>query len=149
MTKKFKKSENDHGSYPTLDPHGIKCEGTICRARIPNGPEFYGLLREGIIEFNGVPYALPPTGERRFKAPIIRYYNDESATINAFEHGRKCATHQMGADQSEDCLTVNIHVSQQAIENHNYVPIVYYIHGGGYNHGSNRIELDNLVRDQG
>ena len=127
--------------------HGIKCEGTICKVIIPNGPTFTGMDNNGVVEFRGLPYAMAPTGERRFKAPVIKYYGQE--TVNGFEYGKTCATHQVNDERSEDCLKVNIAVSRQALDERSYVPIVYYIHGGGYNHGSNQIELNNLILDQG
>lgn len=61
----------------------------------------------------------------------------------------KCATHQIEEDQSEDCLTVNIWVQKEVLLGKiwkDQVPIVYYIHGGGFNHGSNQADFFELVK---
>ena len=62
---------------------------------------------------------------------------------------QKCATHQIEEDQSEDCLTVNIWVPKEILLGKiwkDQVPIVYYIHGGGFNHGSNQADFFELVK---
>jgi carboxylesterase type B len=60
--------------------------------------------------FLGVPFAQPPVGSLRFKAPLLWTPSNSSQTINATAYGASC---EQGIDQglpleSEDCLTLNI-----------------------------------------
>ena len=123
---------------------GFQCSGAMCTLTLPTGTTFIGKDHGGIVEFRGIPYAIAPVNELRFRPPVVRIFQNE--TLDGINYGKKCATHQMEADQSEDCLTVNIAVARTVIESGHKVPIVYYIHGGGFNHGSNQVQFDNLVR---
>lgn len=88
--------------------------------------------------FLGIPYALPPIGDRRFCAPVKVAPNLDS-TIDA----SKCGHAAPGQDLSflnvppvmfrEDCLTVNVY---RASSTHaSRLPVLMYIHGGGFNMG--------------
>ena len=81
----------------------INCENDICIVTTTDGVDFVGIDMDGVIEFRGIPYALPPTGKNRFRAPIVKHYRD--MTVSAMQYSKKCATHQIEADQDEDCLT--------------------------------------------
>ncbi|KAJ7274442.1 acetylcholinesterase precursor [Mycena haematopus] len=76
--------------------------------------------------FRGVPYALPPVGNRRFRAlvPLPPTQGDDRA-------------------ESEDCLTLNVFRpkvdadSDSDSENLNSkLPVALYIHGGAFNRGT-------------
>ena len=125
---------------------GFSCDSTRCKIKTANGATFIGTDYDGIVEFRGIPYAFAPTENLRFKAPVIKYYT--KGTIDGTKYSKKCATHQIEADQSEDCLTVNIAVSRKVLEENKLVPIVYIIHGGGFNHGSNQVQMTNLILEQ-
>jgi carboxylesterase type B len=60
-----------------------------------------------------------------------------------------CACHRCYSPQQEisqeDCLSVNIAVRKEALESSEGVPIIYYLHGGGGNHGHNRYDAYELV----
>ena len=75
--------------------------------------------------------------------PLFDY---KRATISALEYGSKCRSEAQ--DGSEDCLTVNVNVAKSVLESGEKVPIVVYIHGGGFNVGSNQREFDRLIDTQ-
>ncbi|XP_055303123.1 carboxylic ester hydrolase-like [Sitodiplosis mosellana] len=87
--------------------------------------------------FKGIPYAKPPVGDLRLKAPepIESWTN----VLNAFEHRRICV--QPGNllpspfPQSEDCLTLNIYVPADVNSKEKFA-VLFFIHGGAYAEGS-------------
>ena len=87
--------------------------------------------------FKGIPFALPPIGERRWKRaePVINsdkifeaYYNGKSPIQTVIDSER--ASYY---PQSEDCLYLNIWVND-ACQDQNK-PIMVFIHGGAYGWG--------------
>lgn len=97
-----------------------------------------GYLREGRIEYLGIPYAKPPVGELRFKrAQKIEPWND---VFDAKEYGPEAVQNDDGVNKgSEDCLTINV----QRPEKGEKLPVFVYIHGGGYTTGSASVPLYN------
>jgi para-nitrobenzyl esterase len=100
-----------------------------------------GVATAGEHVFKGVPYALPPTGARRWRAPVAmpawRGVRDASA------FGPACmqipyAPHSLYTEvypaMSEDCLTLNI----WAPKNARHAPVFFYIHGGSMVRGSSQ-----------
>ncbi|RDB26340.1 hypothetical protein Hypma_006356 [Hypsizygus marmoreus] len=71
---------------------------------------FRGVLTSsGIQKWLGIPYALPPTGARRFKAPVpIHRRSPGVVDVSAFGHACTQASAELGAPTSEDCLVLNI-----------------------------------------
>ncbi|KAJ8114713.1 hypothetical protein OPT61_g3470 [Boeremia exigua] len=88
--------------------------------------------------FRGIPYALPPTGDRRFRPPVKVPRGD--GTIDATQFGPRAPAQQFitvgpTLAESEDCLTVN--VFRQAPHNESSrLPVAVYIHGGAFNRGN-------------
>ncbi|KAE8452649.1 hypothetical protein EG329_013908 [Mollisiaceae sp. DMI_Dod_QoI] len=86
--------------------------------------------------FIGLPYAQPPTGERRFRRAFP--LPESNATIKAQKYGPICPGKQLlsgkAGDNSEDCMTVNIF--RQKVVGETKVPVAVYIHGGAFNRGS-------------
>jgi para-nitrobenzyl esterase len=81
----------------------------------------------GSVSFKGIPYAEPPTGARRFRAPIS--HACWSGVRDAFAYGSECA--QAGvtgaATGDEDCLSLNVWVPSSSS---GALPVLYFIHGG-------------------
>ena len=77
-------------------------------------------------------------------------YNGESLDLT--NQAKRCAGNRFeGNDQDaeEDCLTVNIYTNKGVLERGDKVPIIYYIHGGGFGDGSNEGDWRKMVEFQG
>jgi para-nitrobenzyl esterase len=92
-----------------------------------------GVAEQGFRAFKGVPYALPPVGDRRWKppAPPSRWRGTRDAT----RFGPSCLQPPVPATSvyadppaatSEDCLTLNIWAPDHAER----APVIVWIHGG-------------------
>lgn len=97
-----------------------------------------GYLRDGRIEYLGIPYAKPPVGDLRFKR--ARKIEPWDGVFDAKEYGAEAVQNDEGMDKgAEDCLTINI---QRPAEGEN-LPVFVYIHGGGYTTGAASVPLYN------
>ncbi|KAL0126797.1 hypothetical protein PUN28_005278 [Cardiocondyla obscurior] len=96
-----------------------------------------------IANFLGIPYALPPLGELRFKSPQ-RWNRMWTIIRNATSDGKMCIQID-GRNEvvgSEDCLYLNVFVPYISEEKKpKKLPILAYVHGGGYMIGSSNSEL--------
>jgi para-nitrobenzyl esterase len=90
--------------------------------------------------FLGLPYAAPPVGALRWKAPqpAIKWKGDRDAT----KFGAHCAQGRVFEDMifqdgegSEDCLFVNVYAPADATDK-SKLPVMFWIHGGGYAGGA-------------
>lgn len=111
-------------------------------ARLPQGllvgTTLKGDYPRTVEAFRGIPYALPPTGDRRFRPPV-KVSNSE-ATIDASQFGPRAPARQfvkLGPvlEESEDCLTVNV-FRQVQDESDSLLPVAVYVHGGAFNRGN-------------
>lgn len=115
-------------------------QGRVLGKKIQDG------LPRPVDAFLGIPYALPPTGDRRFRPPV-KVPPSPDATIEAVAFGKaapgKATLVRAPAPIfGEDCLTANV-FRQSSLKsagsgdsNSHYVPVLVYIHGGCYNRGS-------------
>ena len=106
--------------------HAVKCV---------NGT-FVGTEEHGVASWLGIPYAKPPIGKRRFKAPE---YVDEGDRVFEAKYYGKCSFGAAYPDciqklTSEDCLYLNIWVN--ADDKTEKKPVMVWIHGGAYVAGS-------------
>ncbi|BEL06677.1 carboxylesterase/lipase family protein [Actinoplanes sichuanensis] len=105
----------------------------------------YGRVRGrregGIVKFLGVPYAMPPLGELRFRAPQpLKPWHGVRDTVDFPNPAYQVAGGEMGPAgngrmpaPSEDCLYLNIWTP--AVDGKRR-PVMFYNHGGGYMIGS-------------
>jgi para-nitrobenzyl esterase len=95
----------------------------------------------GLNVFKGIPYAAPPTGQRRWRppAPLAPW----SVVREAKEFGPACLQPRMPPggiyaselpQLGEDCLTLNVWAPKRA----KAAPVMVWIHGGSLNTGSSR-----------
>ena len=93
----------------------------------------------GGAEFLGIPYAEPPTGELRWRAPVpIRPWND---VRDASTFGAPCAQPLLGdwnrrdaEFAKEDCLFLNVISAEWPVKTK--LPVMFWIHGGANEGGT-------------
>lgn len=89
-----------------------------------------GFEQDGVRQFRGVPFAQPPVGDLRFRAPreLAPWSGVRDATrfaASAMQSG------EPGVEHSEDCLYLNV----WAPKNGGPHPVFVWIHGGGFTGG--------------
>jgi para-nitrobenzyl esterase len=96
-----------------------------------------GSVMEGSRQFLGIPYAKPPVGDLRWKAPQSPdpWKDVRDATL----FGKRCAqvanaTLQNMASNDEDCLYLNVWTPSPVPKE--ALPVMVWIHGGGNVNGS-------------
>ena len=110
-----------------------------------------GRRRGDLLSWRGIPYAAPPVGPLRLRAP--RPVTPWTGVRPAVRYGRQApqkppvgpAWLQPGT--SEDCLTLN--VVAPALPSGEPRPVMVFLHGGGYTIGTSRTPIyrgDALVR---
>ncbi len=116
-----------------------------------------GIEKLGCVQFRGIPFASPPVGELRWKAPQppaswdgVRDASEwgpicpqVAGTMEALSGGRRAEPEPM----SEDCLTLNVFTP--AVDD-GLRPTMVWIHGGGFSGGSGRVpwySAHNFARD--
>ena len=99
-----------------------------------------GFTRGGVHRWRSIPYARPPVGALRFRAPQpaepwpgVRYCH---GFTKCAPQERRYAMLGVGKFQpiGEDCLTLNV-VAPEAPESES-LPVMVFVHGGGYILGS-------------
>ncbi|OJJ34514.1 hypothetical protein ASPWEDRAFT_136662 [Aspergillus wentii DTO 134E9] len=95
-------------------------------------------LKTPIDAFLGIPYAVSPVGERRFR-PAVPVPAGEGV-VDAREFGPRCPGKQLlqvtgDVKYSEDCLTVNVFRPSRK-DGGKKLPVAVYVHGGAYNRGT-------------
>jgi len=89
--------------------------------------------------FLGLPYAAPPVGDLRWKAPApaAKWKGERDAS----KFGAHCAQGRVfddmifqDGDASEDCLFLNVYAPADA-KDKSKLPVMFWIHGGGYSGG--------------
>jgi para-nitrobenzyl esterase len=90
--------------------------------------------------FLGLPYAAPPVGVLRWKAPQppAKWKGERDAT----KYASHCAQGRVFDDMvfqdgvaSEDCLFLNVYAPANAAQK-SKLPVMFWIHGGGYSGGA-------------
>ncbi len=97
-----------------------------------------GANESGVLAFKGIPFAAPPTGENRWRAPqpVAKWKGVRQAT----QYGADCAqlpfpsdAAPLGTPPSEDCLYVNVWAPEHKAGAK--LPVMVWIYGGGFVNG--------------
>lgn len=113
----------------------------VCRTMLGS---LSGLWQDGVAVFRGVPFAAPPTGERRFApaSPPTSW----SGVRDATKHGPiapqtpsrlRAAMGDFTRPQDEDCLTLTVWTP--ALDNAKR-PVLVWLHGGAYTTGAGSLD---------
>ncbi|HYC75546.1 carboxylesterase/lipase family protein [Brevundimonas sp.] len=106
-----------------------------------------GRTADGVRSFKGVPYARPPVGELRWRAP--QEAEPWGGERDAGQVGAICIQPPANGDNgvgpppmSEDCLTLNVWApAERPGDPAAPLPVMVWIHGGGLNNGSGTAAL--------
>ena len=117
---------------------------------------YLGIEATDLYVFKGIPYAEPPVGDLRWRAPRDVEFLD--AIIDATEFKNECVQPKDNSSifnrnlstGDEDCLYLNIYVPKnQNSLNKNKFPVMYWIHGGSNIWGAGSdYDFSNLATSQ-
>jgi para-nitrobenzyl esterase len=120
----------------------VPAAATISQAQTTAGA-VQGEVVDGIGEFKGIPFAAPPVGELRWKAPQPpQPWQGVRRTVS---FGPGCMQGpilaQMGstAAQSEDCLFIDVWTPANTPADK--LPVIAWIYGGGFNSGATSVPM--------
>jgi len=108
------------------------------------------LEKKSVVVFRGIPYAAPPLGELRWKAPqpvvnwdgVRECVNSPASAMQPKPRALKCWTKEFLAPAesiSEDCLCLNVWTSARKVTDK--LPVIVWIHGGAFMTGSGSVPL--------
>ena len=126
---------------------------SACAGQKPNpvlhveGGDIQGVLteKEGVYAYKGIPYAAPPIGENRWRAPQPVVAWEGVKICDKFGHPAFQGAHYPGgyttewgygdeAPYSEDCLYLNVYTKNPG-ETDKKLPVAFWIFGGGLREG--------------
>ncbi|MGO8946338.1 MAG: carboxylesterase/lipase family protein [Ktedonobacterales bacterium] len=108
---------------------------------------FRGQVADGVASYLGIPYAEPPVGALRFRAP--QRFRPTGDVVDASRFGAASIQtippfvtwiYPPQDQQSEDCLTLNVWMPPQ---NGTLRPVIVWLHGGAFRTGATRMPLMN------
>jgi para-nitrobenzyl esterase len=134
-----------------LAQYGVGCSHADEVVRLRNGL-VQGVTHAGVTQFRGIPFAAPPLGELRWRAPQPAASWAGVLRADAFKPMCMTATPAIpGGDMeavSEDCLYLNIWTPAKPSAHR--LPVMVWIYGGGMRAGSASSPVywgDQLVRE--
>lgn len=114
-----------------------------------------GTAAEGVAAFKGVPFAAPPIGALRWRAP--QPPKAWTAPRDAKAYGPDCMQNPfpgdaapLGVKPAEDCLYANVWTPEAALKDKVKRPVMVWIYGGGFVNGGSSPAVysgDRFARD--
>jgi para-nitrobenzyl esterase len=109
-----------------------------------------GAVKGDVAAFLGIPYAAPPVGNLRWREPqapaswkgvrqATAYGANCMQIITPKGHGPWTWEYSAQGKVSEDCLTVNVWTPAKVTSEK--LPVLFWIHGGGYFEGSSSVAI--------
>ena len=101
-----------------------------------------GMRHAGLLTWRSIPYAAPPVGPLRFRAPQRAQPWPGTRDGTVFgpvapqDRGKQFTGVDRRTRMGEDCLTVNVQRLAAAPAGADALPVMVFIHGGGYAAGS-------------
>ncbi|KAI9733694.1 MAG: hypothetical protein M1834_003297 [Cirrosporium novae-zelandiae] len=120
-------------------------------------------ISTGLHTWKGIRYAAPPTGALRWQAPQVPFASRDSV-IEATALPERCPQSGDGPYDpeisymgSEDCLFLNVYAPSGSLESEEgegegegtLLPVMVWIHGGGYGRGDGSQDLSKLINTNG
>lgn len=144
-------SDNSSGFAPIVQISTGSVQGVV---RTYSPPAATGGIAAGstysVYEYRGIPYALAPTGSRRWALPEP-VTTLGSGVFKAYDFGPACPQQARfnltEASTNEDCLSINVSMpaGTKATDN---LPVFVWIHGGAFIGGSSSLyRLDKLAAE--
>jgi len=121
---------------------------TAQQVKIDTG-KLSGVTTDGVTAYKGIPYAAPPVGDLRWRAPQpVAHW---SGIRSAANYGHDCKqlpfpsdAAPLGTASDEDCLVINVWLPEHPASKH--LPVMVWIYGGGFvNGGSSPSVYDGSV----
>jgi para-nitrobenzyl esterase len=129
-------------TWQTALSESLAGSGKLARPEVKTKQgRFLGSLVDGGFVFRGLPYAAPPVGRNRWRAPAAAH--SWHGVRDASRFGPSCPQDPMGWNNvdaegaSEDCLSLNIwtpRIGEHAPDSG--LPVMVWLHGGGFAGGS-------------
>jgi para-nitrobenzyl esterase len=127
-----------------VDTGASAATATTGSQRAPVVPTEGGAVRgttvDGTHAFLGLPYAAPPTGRLRWRAPepAARWQGVRDASRFGPSCPQQAGLFTPAGEQSEDCLYLNVYTPPRADRRDRGRPVLVWIHGGGLALGAGR-----------
>ncbi|KAK0545773.1 hypothetical protein OC845_004956 [Tilletia horrida] len=141
-------SDRSNVEIPPPTARQIERRDSTVSVRTAKRGTFVGLSLSAVgqDQFSGIRYVQAPTASTRFQRAKALPDQDPSTIHQATATGAPCMQVAQGsltaAQVSEDCLFMQI-IRPHGISSSNPIPVVVFIHGGGWAHGASTFDVYN------